>query len=336
MFRAGAILLFAVATAIQPIPKPSGEHSNQHPVHQATDRQQQSYADKRGTDTSPLVVKMAHTIEGDKQAADTATKESEDARNNTLLMIFNGVLAFVAILELVYIVRQEGWMRESVNAAKDAAGAAKLSADVAVAGQRPWISISAEITGPLTFGERSVELQIKVRVKNVGKSPAMRVTGSTGLAAANRLFRGSQRGEPDAAKTAVNRAQISFSERISYDRGRSSEEIERIKSIGEVLFPDEEHAIRTRDWGVGKEELRGIIFNGDKTPFVAIFCAVSVEYLFGGTWGTTTVIYAVERPEPQRKVGEKPNDDFRFWDSSKPEHTEGVELRKLSIYTTAT
>lgn len=236
------------------------------------------------------------------------------------LMLVAGAQAIMFLVQLRY-------MNEGLRDAGVATKAAQLSAEAAAAGNRPWLRVTAELDGQLVFDQEGVSLKTKVFVENVGRSPAVRVTVSTAIGVTNN-FDGHK---IDGAQWAVNKAQISHSERITYGTGRTVEELKRLSTIGDVIFPDEKRQIETIDRAASRFELFGNSKKEDERTFDGVFYAVSAEYRVGSDWGVTTVVYAVEQwPEPGAPA------DGRFKVASRGEHKFDVTLHKLQVYTTAT
>jgi hypothetical protein len=296
----GAVMLFVAfaaalsVTPVQPLPPQDEPHTKSADPISANHRPSESWGQWATTD--PLA---AFTLG---------------------LMLIAGAQAIMFFVQLRY-------MNEGLHDASIATRAAQLSADAAVAGNRPWLRIVTELDGPLIFGPKDVSLKTIISVENVGRSPAVRVKVSTGTGVTNN--HGDYK--VDGVRSAVSKAQISTSERITYDTGRTREELARIMSIGDVVFPGEQRPIETVDWIVSRDELFGVIRNGDDRTFDGVFYAVSAEYRVGTDWGVTTVVYAVE----QAPDGETSRDSgFRV--NSLTEVKFDVTLRKLQIYTTAT
>jgi hypothetical protein len=76
---------------------------------------------------------------------------------------------------------------QAAEAATAGAAAANLAAEAAMTGselgrkalvadQRPWISVAIEPAGPLTWNDGGFQVSYKITLKNIGKSPALRVT----------------------------------------------------------------------------------------------------------------------------------------------------------------
>jgi hypothetical protein len=104
-------------------------------------------------------------------------------------------------------------MQASIKAAEKAADAAKLTAEAAkvaadiakstlIETDRPWISINAEIDGPLIFGPEEIEIPLKITLKNIGRSPATHVQLLETEMCPN-IVRARSRGE-DIARTYVS------------------------------------------------------------------------------------------------------------------------------------
>ena len=231
------------------------------------------------------------------------------------------LLVVVAAIQAAMFFRQLYYMKEALDDASIATKAAQLSAEAAATANRPWLRIITELDGQLIFGPKGVSLKTVVEVENVGRSPAVRVKVSTGIGITDN--RGGYK--VDGVQSAVSKAQISTSERITYDRGRTSDELERIMAIGDVVFPGEWRPMETVDWIVSKDELFGPTTNEDDRTFDGVFYAVSAEYRVGTGWGVTTVVHAIEQA---------PDGGFRV--NSRSELKFDVILRKLQIHTTAT
>jgi hypothetical protein len=68
--------------------------------------------------------------------------------------------------------RQADEMKKSLDLADRSANIAKLAS---LAIDRPWIKVDAHLTGDLVFGNEYIETRVEVALRNVGKSPAIRV-----------------------------------------------------------------------------------------------------------------------------------------------------------------
>ncbi len=271
-----------------------------------------------------------------QEDAHDAAKAAWDAAKWAQCLFWAGVaetLVTAAGVLLVYFTLKEA--RRSANEANRGANEMKRSADAAVESNRAWLKIVVEPSGPFVYGTSGIWLDSKATIENVGRSPATRVRASTGLGVEAKARR-KESSLPDGVQWAVNKSRITRSERVVYDIPRTREELSRLQTIGDALFPGEERSIATADWKISNDELRAFLTEDEGSGVVAIFFAVTVEYKTGGRWGTTTAVYAVERaesihPEAKAKVG----DAFRFWDCKRGGRAEEIVLRKLQIHSTA-
>jgi hypothetical protein len=102
----------------------------------------------------------------------------------SLTLIFTG-LSWIAFYEQVHEMKLAyGPIKESAEAATKSANVAESTL---VATNRPWISVEKiDITAPLEITEDGGFTEAEVHVKNVGKSPAIRVGIATDLLIRNR------------------------------------------------------------------------------------------------------------------------------------------------------
>lgn len=103
------------------------------------------------------------------------SEESEKAiaRYNFWLTIFTGVLAFVAIIQIGFLISADLIAGRSANAAKESADVAR---DTLIATNRPWVSVDIGIGSDLVYDtEGNARITINFLLKNVGKSPAANV-----------------------------------------------------------------------------------------------------------------------------------------------------------------
>jgi len=89
------------------------------------------------------------------------------------------LLALVALIQIVLVLNANESARISANAAVAAANASSkandLSRQALIADQRPWIAVSIEPAGPITWANGGMQVPFKITLKNIGKSPALRL-----------------------------------------------------------------------------------------------------------------------------------------------------------------
>jgi hypothetical protein len=167
------LLLLCLVLQKQPAANKQGaqEQVKKPPIDQPATETRQS--------NSEAVVKQVRPVESQIPANDH--KEQDRAQrvkeiNDTLLVVFTGLLFVVGALQAAAIFRQEKWMRENVGIAKEAADAALLNAQAAIAAARPWVSIFAIYNGEVfTF-----------KAENLGNTPAEVVSYASGMVLVDR------------------------------------------------------------------------------------------------------------------------------------------------------
>ena len=137
--------------------------------------------DLRGTNESPLVIKVIP----DQKTAERSAKEDQEQDRKAALewwtVVFTGALTLFALVQSLAMVYQGKWLRRNVKITEDTADAAKRSADVAEASiktmqshLRAYISVEGD-PNPIRDGPPG-KLQIHLVMKNVGQTPAHKVT----------------------------------------------------------------------------------------------------------------------------------------------------------------
>ncbi|WP_432260851.1 hypothetical protein [Cupriavidus sp. TMH.W2] len=102
--------------------------------------------------------------------------------------ITNVVLAIIAVVQILLVLNANESARISANAAVRAADtstqANNLSRQSLIADQRPWIAVSFEPAGPITWPAGGLQISYKDTLKNIGKSPALNLKHVQGIALA--------------------------------------------------------------------------------------------------------------------------------------------------------
>src|SRR5580700_6876340 len=122
---------------------------------QTQSTQQPAATEQRGTDKSPVVIKVLPPEDAEaktkQEAADSAAKDQFDT--NTLRLGIATVV--VAFLQFVAIGVQAVFLWFAFKAAKYAVNAAETQAKIAdralIASERAWVSVDIQITSDLTF-----------------------------------------------------------------------------------------------------------------------------------------------------------------------------------------
>ena len=174
-------LLFAVNAAAQSPdqPLPKAKISNQ-PVE----------PDKRGTEQSPIVIKVIPPLVDDEKSATEKKEREEKYQSDWWLVCLTGVLAGIGILQLCVFGLQARRLRQTVEemkiatkAAEKAANAAEQSAEIArhdfVATHRPKIIVRRFSINKI--GDDGDSVDIGYEMVNVGEGLATVVRSSTKL-----------------------------------------------------------------------------------------------------------------------------------------------------------
>ena len=152
---AALFLLFAATVAFsQQLPPTKGKSGQ---------TQQPSATDQRGTQQSPIVVKVLPTPKTNEEAIQEAKERNEkealdrritDATDN--IVYFSKILAAVAVLQFLALIFQAWILRRTVNTSR--------------ASERAYVTMSHEAPGVVFETEGLFYLTIKI--KNYGRTPA--------------------------------------------------------------------------------------------------------------------------------------------------------------------
>lgn len=190
-------------------------------------------------------------------------------------------------------------MRESLSIATQAAQAAEGAANAALVAQRPWISCSVEIAGPITYSpEGNAQFHFRVTATNVGHSPAMgvRLDLRLNLLSPNhehsiiQLLRLAElnRGLPARGGAVVLPGAVSLGD----------------NETGVLLFPGEKHTVNYR-LPLRRDEIEKSC--GDIKPKLyfmpEVFGLASYTYPLAAVRADTGFILQVERAQPKEDLG---------------------------------
>jgi hypothetical protein len=184
-----ATLLLLVALGVvwaqsQPLPpRPLEDSQKKQPT--PKDSQQNTTADKRGTDYSPLVVKVLPTPNVKEESEYHAVEIKEKSANERRLVIFTALIFCVGVVQTIVFGLQAHRLRQTIDEMKiatdatiKAANAAKESADAAVKTAMPvlfpWITDMTRLH-PLTASDSEIThtANIFIGFDNFGKTPGM-------------------------------------------------------------------------------------------------------------------------------------------------------------------
>lgn len=148
----------------------------QKPQQPAQQPQQTPAADQRGTEQSPVVVRVvpgppeqANAAQDEKDRREKADLDRKLVEYNGDLALYTKILAWFAFFQFLALGAQAYWLSRTVKVSERAADAAKESADAVVSQLRAYIHVA--LAEPPTIDDERV-LKATVHVKNTGQTPA--------------------------------------------------------------------------------------------------------------------------------------------------------------------
>ena len=156
-------------------PPPGPRKLIENPQTQTRDEHQKAKDDKRGTDASPLVIKMVNTPESKIKAEQAAKYQNDETTSSRRLVWITGILAIIAASQACVLIWQASELKKSVKAAKDAANAAQKSADALPLIERAYVfvSIPYHYVAPDKQAPAFIQGEVTVSLFNHGKTPAI-------------------------------------------------------------------------------------------------------------------------------------------------------------------
>ena len=191
-------ILFATALAIFGLcllsqnPSSSARKAGKPQRQHSDSAQEAAHTDQRGTEQSPLVVKTLPTVKTQAENDQDTEDRKQKAANDRRIVVFTGVLAFVAIFQLVVYGYQAKKLKETVESAGEqsqamdrhigeAARSATAMEGIATVIQsgnaailRAYMSV---VIGSGLFQERQdgIKFEGKPNLVNTGNTPAKNV-----------------------------------------------------------------------------------------------------------------------------------------------------------------
>lgn len=149
------------------------------PKEETTGSQQKAGRNQRGSDQLPVVVKIIPTEKNEVETEKAAKEKEEKTSNDKRLIRFTGWLAFIALLQLLVFAWQARRLRQTVEATKEAAEAAKNTAESLTHVERAYVFVTIDPpkVEPIYDNERGHEglfyFNTDIVVWNYGKTPAV-------------------------------------------------------------------------------------------------------------------------------------------------------------------
>jgi hypothetical protein len=112
-------------------PTPSGRETGQIPKQVTEADKNQASILQKGTEDSPLIIRLKKTPTDEAEARQETEKRNGDSTSVRWTMVFTGLQAFFALSQVILFWWQLGQIRDSLKHAKDSADAARVSAKAA-------------------------------------------------------------------------------------------------------------------------------------------------------------------------------------------------------------
>jgi hypothetical protein len=135
------LLLFTWSQNPTPTPRKIGQPQQQH----SASTQEPAPAGQRGTEQSPLIVKTLPTVKTQAETDQDTEDRRQKTANDRRLVIFTGVLAVAAILQLFVYGYQAKKLRETVESAGEQAEAMERHIGEAARSANAMEDIAAKI-----------------------------------------------------------------------------------------------------------------------------------------------------------------------------------------------
>lgn len=289
-------LIIGAAQSQEPAPTPA--KAIEQPKAESKSGKKNAVKDERGTEKSPLVIKGIPT-ERDKKETERETEERKEKttidrgiRDFTGLAALATFLLFIAAtFQIVLFVWQLRLIRASLKDAKVAADAArvaadattqanKLSKDIFVSTERPWVTADIAVGGPLQYNVNGLNITLLFMLKNIGHSPATNVSVDLRLVA------------PAIGIDAIYNPTATLREMVAQSKSRP------LAPWGHLLFPSEplNQQISTT---IGKDELARITQKAEFIHLTAIGC-ITYGFVFDAGLHHTGFILDIRRSDTPR------------------------------------
>jgi hypothetical protein len=138
-------------------PSPTAGKAGNPPQTESTGGQQPTSANQRGTDDSPLVIKIIPPDSPQNKGTQEGAQQYKITSPEWLGVIFNGLLVLVVFLQFVWMIRQERWL--------------KLTAQVAAVVERSYVNV--DNFSLLAFDVNSTTATAYFQIWNSGRIPGV-------------------------------------------------------------------------------------------------------------------------------------------------------------------
>jgi len=147
---------------------------------EATHPQQNTANNHRGSDQSPLIVKILPTIKNNVEAENETKEKEEKATNDKRIIQITGILAVIGFLQLIVFGLQARRLRQTVEVTKEAANATTNSVANISKIERAYVFVTVEQHPQALEPIYEIDgykgyfvLNANVRCWNLGRTPAV-------------------------------------------------------------------------------------------------------------------------------------------------------------------
>jgi hypothetical protein len=168
MQRLRALIIAVLCSVGQSQPlAPTPPIKSSQPKQPATSTQKESSTNERGSEQSPLVVKVLPPVKTTEETTNDKAKDLDQSSANWWMVRLTGAIAFIGFVQTIVFGVQARRLRQTVVVAQ-------RSADALMYGERAWIFASLENVPdiPVAMPDNLAILWIKPAIRNRGRTPA--------------------------------------------------------------------------------------------------------------------------------------------------------------------
>lgn len=165
-------------------------------------------------------------------------------RSDRWMIILTAVIAVGGLLSSIIFGYQLREMKIASDLTRDSIkisdSALRISRETFIAAQRPWVSIEMNLLGPLNFDTNGAEIEIGVKLKNHGHSPAMNARNFVIFDPSPAAKKGPDFCRDQRGRDLSNFAQVIFPDDVIFDSHLARADNNELKSAASrngIIFP---------------------------------------------------------------------------------------------------
>ena len=153
-------------------PPPTPPENSQEEQRIGGSESQDAGADEESTQPLPATINQVEPIGAAEQPPNTANNSQEPSTPNWWVVVFTGVIAFAAIIQLLIHLHQSSVMRQSLKATTQAADAARDNAIALMVSQRAQLIVTTSNTFADFVSGKGKPIRLTLQLINSGTTPA--------------------------------------------------------------------------------------------------------------------------------------------------------------------